>query len=1014
MKLNLANLASIGNSVLKTPSYQRADLTPGIVHVGVGNFFRGHQAVYMDELFQKGENLDWGIVGAGVSNGAKNVRAAMEDQDWLTTVVARDGKGQQARIIGSMVDFVPVDLETHEPLKQALLDPQIKLAMTTVTEGGYYQDENGSFDVKDPKIVADSETPDNPKTIFGIFVQALKKRRESGEDPFSILCCDNVPHGGDVVKQGVLGMAKLMKEDDLADYIEANVGFPNAMVDRIVPKTTDKERFALKEAYGYKDEWPIFCEPFTQWVLEDDFKQGRPQWEISKSVLFVDDVGPYELKKLRILNGGHASLCYPAALLGLQYVHDAMEHPVIGPFLDALERTEIIPAVPPVPNVVLEEYWQTIQNRFENPTINDRIDRNCAQGSDRQPKFIIPTALDAAKDRKKIEGLALVSAMWCRYCMGESEVGTEIPPNDTRYEELKATALAAKTDPNRWLAMHDIYGELGENPAFQRAFARALKMVNEEGVIHSMREYTKLTPITKKLNLANLAEIGKTVFHTPFYDREDLTPGIVHVGVGNFFRGHQAVYMDKLFTKGVDYDWAIIGAGVSNGAKNVRAAMEAQNWLTTVVERDGKRQKVRVTGSMVDFVPVDLETHAPLKKALLDPRIKLAMTTVTEGGYYQDENGKFDVNDPKIIADSQDPENPKTIFGIFVQALKKRREEGSNPFSILCCDNVIHGGEVVKQGVLGMAKLMKEDDLAKYIEANVGFPNAMVDRIVPKTTDKERFFLKEEYGYEDSWPIFCEPFTQWIIEDGDFKQGRPAWDLSSSVQFVDDVGPYELKKLRILNGGHASLCYPAALLGLQYVHDAMEHPVIGPFLDTLERTEIIPAVPPVPNVDLGEYWEIIQNRFENPTIADRIDRNCAQGSDRQPKFIIPTAADAIKDGKRIEGLALVSAMWCRYCQGVDESGMELPPNDTLHDELKATALAAKDDPNKWLAMHSIYGDLGENPVFQKAFAFALNTINEEGVEHAMKEYTKKYCGLEEEYCDTDVIESKLEEMEVEI
>ena len=993
MKLNLANLATIGNT-LTTPSYKRDDITPGIVHVGVGNFFRGHQAVYMDELFEQGLSQEWGIVGAGVSNGAQNVRDAMKDQDWLTTVVERDGHNQHAKIVGSIIDFVEVDLDHHQPLKEALLDSQIKLAMTTVTEGGYYQDEFGNFDASDPKIQADVADPENPKTIFGIFVQALKKRREAGQDPFSILCCDNVPHGGDVVKQGVLGMAKLQGDDDLAEYIETNVGFPNAMVDRIVPKTTDKERFALKDAYnGLTDEWPIFCEPFKQWVLEDDFKQGRPAWEKSDTVLFVDDVGPYELKKLRILNGGHASLCYPAALLGLQYVHDAMEHPVIGPFLDALERTEIIPAVPPVPNVVLEEYWETIQRRFENPTICDRIDRNCAQGSDRQPKFIIPTALDAVQDSKKIEGLALVSAMWCRYCMGTTEVGTELPPNDTRYEELKETAVAAKTDPNKWLAMQDIYGELGENSTFQRAFARALKMVLEEGVIHAMREYTKLTPVTKKLNFANLPEISKTVFHTPFYNREDLSPGIVHVGVGNFFRGHQAVYMDKLFTKGVDYDWGIVGAGVSNGAKNVRAAMESQDWLTTVVERDGKRQKVRVTGSMVDFVPVDLDTHAPLKAALLDPRIKLAMTTVTEGGYYQDENGAFDVNDPRIVADCQDPENPTTIFGIFVQALKKRKEAGSNPFSILCCDNVIHGGEVVKQGVLGMAEVMYKDDndLVEYIEANVGFPNAMVDRIVPATTDKERFFLKEEYGYDDAWPIFCEPFTQWVLED-DFKQGRPSWELSSSVLFVDDVGPYELKKLRILNGGHASLCYPAALLGLQYVHDAMEHPVIGPFLDTLERTEIIPAVPPVPNVVLDDYWKTIQNRFENPTICDRIDRNCAQGSERQPKFIIPTATDAVKDGKKVDGLALVSAMWCRYCQGVDESGIEFPPNDTMYEELKETAMAAKDDPNKWLAMQDIYGDLGENPVFQKAFASALNSINQEGVEHAMKEYTKKYSG----------------------
>jgi mannitol 2-dehydrogenase len=490
MKLNLANLATIGNSV-SAPSYDRADLTPGIVHVGVGNFFRGHQAVYMDDLFNEQKNLDWGIVGAGVSNGASNVRAAMEDQDWLTTVVARDGQSKDARIIGSMVDFVPVDLETHAPLKEALLDPRIKLVTTTVTEGGYYQDEYGNFNLEDPKIVADLQDPSNPKTIFGIFVQALKKRKEAGDDAFSILCCDNVPHGGDVVKGGVLGFATALDDQDLANYIEEKVGFPNAMVDRIVPKTTDMERLFLTETYGFDDEWPIFCEPFMQWVLEDDFRQGRPEFESLDSVLFVEDVGPYELKKLRILNGGHASLCYPAALMGLQYVHDAMENDVIGPFVDCLERHEVIPAVPPVPNVKLGDYWKTIQNRFENPTICDRIDRICAQGSDRQGKFIIPTATDAVKDGKAIDGLALVSAMWCRYCQGVSESGVELPPNDTMWDELQANALKAKDDPKVWLAMHDIYGDLGEHPVFIEAFTKALNMVNVEGVEHAMKEYVK-------------------------------------------------------------------------------------------------------------------------------------------------------------------------------------------------------------------------------------------------------------------------------------------------------------------------------------------------------------------------------------------------------------------------------------------------------------------------------------------------------------------------------------------
>lgn len=222
------------------------------------------------------------------------------------------------------------------------------------------------------------------------------------------------------------------------------------------------------------------------------------------------------------------------------------------------------------------------------------------------------------------------------------------------------------------------------------------------------------------------------------------------------------------------------------------------------------------------------------------------------------------------------------------------------------------------------------------------------------------------------------------MED-DFPQGRPAWERCG-VTFVEDVGPFETMKIRILNGGHASLCYPAALLGLEYVHEAMEHETIGPFLDTLERTEIVPGVPPVPGVDLNEYWETIQKRFLNPTICDRIDRNCAEGADRQPKFIVPPATDCVDQGRKVDGLALVSAMWCRYCQGKTEDGQEIEPNDKIWDRLHETAMEAKDDPSVWLSMTDIYGDLGSKTAFADAFASALRSVNEDGVEAAMQNY----------------------------
>lgn len=245
-------------------------------------------------------------------------------------------------------------------------------------------------------------------------------RRKAGEKPFTVMCCDNVPHNGDVTRSVTVGFAHLV-DPDLAKWIDENVAFPNSMVDRITPQTTPAMQEFIKNAYDIDDVMPVFCEPFCEWVLEDKFCNGRPPLEKADGVTFVPDVTPYENMKIRILNGGHASLCYPSALLSLDYVHDSMNHPTIGPFLDALERNEIIPTCPkdaidrdPV------EYWKIIAKRFSNPTIQDTIDRNCYDGASRQPKFIVPVINDNLKAGRSVSGLALVCAMWCRYCQGKS------------------------------------------------------------------------------------------------------------------------------------------------------------------------------------------------------------------------------------------------------------------------------------------------------------------------------------------------------------------------------------------------------------------------------------------------------------------------------------------------------------------------------------------------------------------------------------------------------------------
>ena len=485
MRLGPAILSTLAGSNVAVPSFDRSQIVPGILHVGVGNFHRAHMAAYIDDLMEEdfATNKQWGIVGAGMFDCSK--RDYLAEQDWMQILVERDAGVSNAQVLSSMIDYLPVDVKAIEAQME---DPNIKIVSLTVTEGGYFL-ADGKFNAKDPNIKADIADPENPKTIFGAIVKALKKRRDAGMTPFTVMSCDNLPHNGDVVKSVVMGLAKEI-DADLADWIEANAKFPNGMVDRITPATTEEQQKYVLDTYGVEDHIPIFCEPFRQWVLEDNFVNGeRPQFDVLESVKFVPDVSPYEFMKIRILNGGHASLCYPSALLGVDYVHEAMEHPTIGPFLDCLERNEIIPTVGPVPDTDLEEYWQVIEKRFSNPTLGDTIPRNCFDGASRQPKFIVPVVKDNLEAGRCVDGLALVSAMWCKYCQGKTESGETIKPNDPIWDELHETALKANKDPALWVGMSDVYGETGKNPTFVSSFAKALEKVNAEGVEAAMKAY---------------------------------------------------------------------------------------------------------------------------------------------------------------------------------------------------------------------------------------------------------------------------------------------------------------------------------------------------------------------------------------------------------------------------------------------------------------------------------------------------------------------------------------------
>jgi mannitol 2-dehydrogenase len=301
------------------------------------------------------------------------------------------------------------------------------------------------------------------------------------------MSCDNLPGNGDAARAAVVGLASRV-DAALAQWIDEHASFPNAMVDRITPATTDAQRMTLRERFGVRDARPVFCETFRQWVLEDRFCAGRPPLE-DVGVKFVDDVHPFERMKIRILNGGHAAIAYVSALLDIVYVHEAMADARVARFLSKLLAEEVIPVVPQAPGVDLRAYQASIMHRFANRAVGDTIRRLCLDGSNRQPKFIVPTIRARLTRGESVEGLALVSAAWCRYCAGTTDSGAPIEPNDDTWPRLFAAARASAIDPRAWLAMSDIYGDVGEHPVFVAAFDAALRVLVRGGTARALAAY---------------------------------------------------------------------------------------------------------------------------------------------------------------------------------------------------------------------------------------------------------------------------------------------------------------------------------------------------------------------------------------------------------------------------------------------------------------------------------------------------------------------------------------------
>ncbi|MDB4766554.1 mannitol dehydrogenase family protein, partial [bacterium] len=378
--------------IVSRPTYDREVLTAGIMHIGVGGFHRSHQAWYTDKLIgcEKDASRNWAICGVGLREGDREMAEILKKQDYLYTLIIRHPDGAvNHQVIGSLIDFI-LAVDDPQAVIDRMADEQTRIVSLTITEGGYnFDPATGEFDFSQADIKHDLAHPQKPRTVFGYLTQALRQRRKTGVGAFTIQSCDNIEHNGDVARKMLLAFAREL-DDNLAKWIDNEVSFPNAMVDRITPATKAADIESLEAQTGIIDQWPVTCEPFSQWVIENRFVQGRPKWE-SVGAQFVDDVTPYETMKLRLLNAGHSVLGLLGSLHGHETIDDCIADPLFARFVRNFMDVEATSVLDPVKGIDLEDYKDTLIQRFGNPTIKDDLSRICSESSAKLPKFLLPT-----------------------------------------------------------------------------------------------------------------------------------------------------------------------------------------------------------------------------------------------------------------------------------------------------------------------------------------------------------------------------------------------------------------------------------------------------------------------------------------------------------------------------------------------------------------------------------------------------------------------------------------------
>lgn len=453
------------------------------------------------------------------------------------------------------------------------------------------------------------------------------------------------------------------------------------------------------------------------------------------------------------------------------------------------------------------------------------------------------------------------------------------------------------------------------------------------------------------LNNSALADL---TIDAPHYDREGLSVGIAHIGVGHFHRAHQAAYVELLLRQGLATDWGICGVGVMPADCTMRDVLSDQDGLyTLLLEHPDGTRGAQVIGSIIDYryAPDDPES---VLAVLTAPTTKIISLTITEGGY-------------------RDPDGP--AFVLIAEALARRRKQGVPAPTIVSCDNIESNGEVARRTVLARAERV-DPELAEWVGEHASFPNSMVDRITPATTFQMAAEVRRDFGVDDRWPVVAEQFSAWVIEDA-FADGRPPLE-QAGVLVVDDVRPYELMKLRMLNAGHQCLCYFAHLCGFEFVHQAAQDPLFARYLLAYFENEAIPTLPPVPGIDLHQFGHTLIDRFANPAVRDTVARICAYSSDRIPTWLLPVIRDNLANDGPIAMASAAVAGWARYAEGVDERGEPYEVLDQLADSLIPIARSQHRNPNAFIEITAVFADLAHQHRFVEAYRWALNSLHSKG------------------------------------